>query len=180
MAGPIAWHHSAQLSRTQHKYQLSGGGEGVLGHRGAPRAQLQDILRELPRQLQQPDVRPRILHHQLGTHLEHAHVPHEEQQLVEADVLVGLLLALLPSGTAPRLDVPDPDGALPQLGTHPGLLIDGLEESGLPPLDLGPDLVGRDEFLELHLAACLEEVVGEGEDHKHLGVIGVELDVALL
>lgn len=113
----------------------------------------------------------------LWTHIENAHVLDEEQKLVEANVLVSLLLALLSPGTTPGFDVPDSNRTFLQLRPDPGFLIDGFEESCLPPLYLGPDVMGGNEFLEFYFSAIFKEVVGEGEHHEHLGVVGIEFDI---
>lgn len=96
-----------------------------------------------------------------GSDAEHVHVAHEVQQLVEADVLVRQFLPFLLPAAAPRLDIPDVDGGLLLLDLDPGLLVDGLEESGLPPADVLPDAVVLDEFLEFYFAVLVLEVVGD-------------------
>jgi hypothetical protein len=111
--------------------------------------------------------------------VEEGHVADVVEDLVEADVLVGEFLALALATDAPCLDVPDGDGHLFLLQLHPRLLEDALQQRGLPPPDALPDAVVADEFLQLALLLVLHEVVGEGEHHQHLRVVGVVFIIAL-
>lgn len=115
----------------------------------------------------------------LGVEVEETHVPDEKEQLVEADVLVSLLFTFLFPANASCLDVPYPDWHFLNARFDPDFLVDGFEESSLPPVSMVPNLVVPDQFVELHLAPLLVEVVGHGEDHEHLRVVGIEFMVAL-
>jgi len=107
--------------------------------------------------------------------LEKTHVPDKEQELVEANILIGLLLAFLFAICTTCLDVPYPDWTFLYLRFHFGLLVNGLEESCFPPLYFGPDWMLADQLLQLYFFAVLDEVVSQREDHQHLRVVSIEL-----
>ena len=103
----------------------------------------------------------------LWTYHEETHVPDEEQNLVEADVLVCLFFSFLPFVGSSSLDVPDPYRTFLELGLDSGFLIDSLKKSSLPPLYFHPYSMRTDQFLQLYFSIILNEIVSQGKNHQH-------------
>ena len=130
-------------------------------------------------QLEQQIILLGVVPNSLGPDLEESHVADEVEQLVEADVLVGGLLAFLLARGAARLDVPDVYGRVLLLHLHSRLFVDGLEQGRLPPPQVLPDRVLRDQLLQLHFAFALTEVISDREQHEHLRIVGIQFASAL-
>ena len=49
----------------------------------------------------------------------------------------------------------------------------------MPPTDILPNGMASNQLLEFYFAISILEVVSEGEEHKHFGVISVEFEGTL-
>lgn len=103
--------------------------------------------------------------------VEKTHVSDEEQKLVKTYVLIGLFLSFLFSTNTSSLDIPNFDWYFLEVGLHFDFFIDCLYEGCLPPVNVCPNMMIFDEFVQLNFAILFLEMVSHGEYHEHFGVV---------